>query len=61
MSIYTTAAIIVFLGLAIFLLGAWFGKELERQDWEEKIQIMTRNPKASKENLGLIFRLDQRK
>ena len=61
MSIYQAAAIALVLGTAILFLGIWLGKELERADWEEKIQIMTKNPKATKEHLGLIFRLDQRK
>lgn len=61
MSIYEAAAGLLAFGFIFTSLGVYIGTQLERMEWQEKIEIAQRNPRATQQQLDLIFRLDQRK
>ena len=61
MSFYDAAAASVFAGTVIFYFGARFGAWCERQEWQDYVAYLTNKPTATKKDLDLIFRLDQRK
>lgn len=61
MSFYEAAAALLAVGTIFTTLGVYIGTQLERLEWQEKIEIARRNPRATQQQLDLIFRLDQRK
>jgi len=61
MSFYEAAAAGLLLTATIFYIGALFGAWCERQEWQDYVAYLTNKPTATKKDLDLIFRLDQRK